>query len=337
MKEKRTGQEEALAPYREPLSLIGTRYLRVPEDAFRSGRLKAVETGAALLAKRRTPVGFLEWPGFCLFALAVGDAYSSADGREKQALESVLYLAAGSEMRKESSRRGGQEEEWRSQRNEDFQSWSKMEDEGGTQEAQRIMGPSLRRIRKEMGLSKGAERPFGVLVLKKDTAWLTRETGANAWCVPSGEERFLVLGLDWEKAVGMRVLEHEYAHSQSNGLLTGLYELLFRAFNEAVTESLVSEPTAYAEQRLIFSLLLKYSPDYRQSAIRAYMGREKGAVKDFFSKLIGDFGLDGFLSLARLLPGTRESVERRFNRRAAMALLDTGVVFNVLGDRLLKR
>ncbi len=119
---------------------------------------------------------------------------------------------------------------------------------------------------------------------------------------PDGS-KYIMLGSDAEELPNLA--QHEYAHSQSAGLNTGYIGYLFRGLNEAVTESVTTSPMNYTAQRQVLERLYSSNPNLEQLCLRAYRG-DPSARKKFFSSIVNEYGLGGFLALARLSPGDND-------------------------------
>lgn len=152
-------------------------------------------------------------------------------------------------------------------------------------------------IRKKLKISPENEAPYQIAVLSKSTADMADEMFCLAYCLVDTPSK-IVLPADYNRE-SKRVFEHEYAHSQSQGLRFGYQEFLFRGLDEALTESLTSHPRSYIEQRYTLDLIDLLIPNFRQNAIKAYQGIPIAREKMLHS-MIERFSLIGMLAVSRL-------------------------------------
>jgi hypothetical protein len=169
-----------------------------------------------------------------------------------------------------------------------------------TQELIADWSPSspLHYVRKTLRIAKEHERPFDVIVVSKTYQELMNgRVGYAALYTTTLGKPTLVLGKNYEKGM----LEHEYAHSQSTGIWRWYQLLLFRGITEGLTESCTSTPTTYISQRKVLNLLIKKHPHLKKILYDSYKGDESTRQK-LFSEIIKLYGLEGFLTLARVAP-----------------------------------
>lgn len=153
-------------------------------------------------------------------------------------------------------------------------------------------------IRKKLKINHDNEAPFQIAVLSKSTKQMANEMFCLAYCLIDASSKKIVLPADYNRE-SKRVFEHEYAHSQSNGLRFGYQEFLFRGLDEALTESLTSSPRSYLEQCYTLDLIDIWVPNFRRTAINAYMGTPIAREK-MLRSMIGRFSLVGMLAISRL-------------------------------------
>lgn len=160
-------------------------------------------------------------------------------------------------------------------------------------------GSKLDHVRKRLGVSsKENERPYKVAVLNKTASEMADELGYTSFYISREDEFIIVFNRDYHQPDS---IEHEYAHSQSDGMSNWYQRLLFRGVNEALTESSTSTPQSYRAQREFLNQLLHDHPEYEDTLYEAYVGNEESRTK-IFSEIIKDYGVEGFLTFARVAP-----------------------------------
>lgn len=142
------------------------------------------------------------------------------------------------------------------------------------------------------------EEPFEVIVLTKTAQELFNDIGYTSFYISSPDGFTVVFNRDLEKADS---LEHEYAHSQGMGINSWYQQLLFRGMNEALTENATSAPASYPAQRSFLNQIIEDNPKYEKVMYRAYVGSES-ARRMMFTMMVRDYGLEGFLTFARVAP-----------------------------------
>lgn len=153
-------------------------------------------------------------------------------------------------------------------------------------------------VRKRLHLSKQSEKPVRIRIVNHTYTQLTQQyVGFAAFYTTTLGEPTLVLGNDYTPGM----LQHEYAHSQSTGMWRWYQLLLFRGITEAITESLIDEPSVYIKQREVYNAIISSHPHLQNQFIEAYKGKEE-ARRKLFTSIITHYGLSGFLTLARLAP-----------------------------------
>lgn len=176
-------------------------------------------------------------------------------------------------------------------------------DEEETQKAKSIIAdwsPSspLSHVRSVLGITQETEKKFETIIVSKTYEELMHGKVGYAACFTTTLGKpTIILGKNYE--CGM--LEHEYAHSQSTGVWRWYQLLLFRGITEALTESCTSQPVTYASQRKVLNLLITQHPYLETLAYSSYTGSEESRQK-LFTEIIRLYGLDGFLTFARLAP-----------------------------------
>ncbi len=166
----------------------------------------------------------------------------------------------------------------------------------------------LQKVRKTLGIeSPEKEYPVSIKILKITSQEMTEQLGDSALFLTYSGNRYIILANDYQT----RSLEHEYTHSQSTGIASGYKGLLFLGLNEALTENAISSPTNYTLDRNFLIKLLQIHPEYEDLLYKAYRGN-KDARKKIFSLLVNDYGLVGFLNLARMTASCPVYVDIQF-------------------------
>ncbi len=159
-------------------------------------------------------------------------------------------------------------------------------------------------VRSRLDISPENESPVNLVVLDTTNQELLEKFGFSAIFLNFGEtQRTIVLPMDLARDPG--VLQHEYAHSQGNFALNGLYD----GMNEAITESTVANPTEYEEQRKILTTILEKHPSWKSVLYKAYRWGFEDR-EDFLQRLIEVYGLEGLLMFARVTPYNEENETR---------------------------
>lgn len=158
--------------------------------------------------------------------------------------------------------------------------------------------PLFASVRRRLTITKHTEKPVRIRIVNHTYAELTQHyVGFAAFYTTTLGEPTLVLGKDFTPGM----LQHEYAHSQSTGMWRWYQLLLFRGITEAITESLIDDPSVYVKQRDVYNDIISTHPKLKKLFLGAYMGNEE-ARRNLFAMIIVHYGLSGFLSLARLAP-----------------------------------
>lgn len=311
----------------------------IHDSAFRHNKAETIKGAARLLSGYDVDSLFLEEPERNLFALAIADAWLSTKSiTEKRSLLDILKLVAtGVKEDKNFGTLSGKVRvlsEHGLARGTMFdpefteinsQEKAKAKGQGGNshieysnfiqkyinenidyEQTWRVAGiltnwgqeSKLSRVREKLKVSQDKERPFNVLVLNKTAQQMLEDLGYTSLHISTDTSSTIVLNRDWEQADS---LEHEYAHSQSDGLSMWYQGLLFRGMNEALTENATSNPKTYPAQREVLRQILTVHPEYETIMYDAYIGGSE-ARQALFSKIINDYGLEGFMVFARVAP-----------------------------------
>lgn len=299
-------------------------FYQLPDSAFRHDRYEVILSAVRLLSGYDIDPVFLDDPERNLFALAIADTWLATDEiREKKALLDILKLVAtGVTKEKQYQTLSGKVQMWsyhESPRGTEFDPMAergsthreyiaelrkyiaKHHDAKLTKEAVAILddwgeNSVLHHVREKLAVTPQNENQGEVAVLDLHWEKMQNDIGVAAFRLSERGEQVIVFNRDY-----LRSIEHEYAHSQSTGLVTGYMDLLFRGLTEALTEYATSEPETYLEQRLFLRRLLKERPEYEYLLYEAYVGNPT-ARRDLFSRIAADYGLIGYLIMARVSP-----------------------------------
>lgn len=299
----------------------------IPDKAFKGRKEDVIKGAARLLSGYEVDPRFADDPERSLFALAIADAWLATDSLvEKRCLLDILKLVATGEREdrrlgtlsgkvnvlSEHGRPRGTEFDPKAPTGSTFLEYIKRVEEYVADNTDKLRtgevaetvadwgeGSMLRHAREKLGIaSKNDERPFKVVVLDKTAKEILEKVGYTSFYLRDGDGAMtLVLGRDFSQDE----LEHEYAHMQSVGLECGYMALLFRGISEALTENAISSPCDYADQRSVLDHILQTHPGYESLFYRAYRGDAASRV-NLFSRVISGYGLEGFLTIARLAP-----------------------------------
>lgn len=313
----------------------------IPDNAFRHGKEETIGGAIRLLGGYDVDPLFLEEPERNLFALAISDAWLSTESiTEKKGLLDILKLVSTGIMEdkrfgtlsgkvrvlsKHGSVRGTMFDPEFTTRNINSQDKVQGKRQAGNQhseymsliqryieenkddeQTQRVKdvltdwgeGSEMSKVRERLKVFQGRERPFNVLVLNKNAQQMFDDLGYTSLHISNNTGVTIVFNSDWKLA---NSLEHEYAHSQSDGLNRWYQGLLFRGMNEALTENATSNPKAYHAQREVLQQILTIHPEYETMMYDAYIGGSE-ARRDLFSKIIDEYGFEGFMVFARVAP-----------------------------------
>ena len=311
----------------------------IQDRSFRNGKEETIQGAVRLLSGYDVDPLFLEVPERNLFALAVSDAWLSTNSiTEKKKLLDILKLvstgvtednrfstlsgrvrvmsehgiARGTMFDPEYATRNPQDKiqvqkQAGNTHSEYFFLLQKYieenKDETQTEKVRSLLtdwgeDAKMTAVRKKLKVTREKERPFTVLVLNKNAQQMLDDVGYISLYISSDTSFTLVFNHDWEQVDS---LEHEYAHSQSDGLNRWYQHLLFRGINEALTENATSIPKTYPIQRDVLNQILNIHPEYEHLMYEAYIG-DNESRRLLFAKLIEDYGLEGFLVLARAAP-----------------------------------
>lgn len=156
----------------------------------------------------------------------------------------------------------------------------------------------LSSFKKELGITAD-DKPFKIVVIKKTVREMMQIWGSSGVIFTGVDlEPVLVVGNDHGE-FDKNIVEHEWNHSQGEWL-SGYRNLLFKGFNEAITESLTRLPNSYADERTIFEEILKRIPGIKADIIKGYLGDHQ-AREDADLQIVKTYGLKGLLLLARML------------------------------------
>lgn len=311
----------------------------IPDRSFRNGKEETIKGAVRLLSGYDVDPLFLKAPERNLFALAVSDAWLSTNSiTEKKKLLDILKLvstgvtkdnrfgtlsgkvmvmsehgiARGTMFDPEYTTRNSQDKVQRQKQTGNTHSEyisllqnyvEENKDEAQTEKVKSLLtdwgeDAKMTAVRKKLKVTREKERPFTVLVLNKNARQMLDDVGYTSLYISSDTSFTLVFNHDWKQADS---LEHEYAHSQSDGLSRWYQDLLFRGMNEALTENATSNPKTYPVQREVLNQILTIHPEYETLMYEAYIGSNESR-QSLFAKLIEDYGLEGFLVLARVAP-----------------------------------
>ncbi|MBP7927719.1 hypothetical protein KAZ57_01065 [Patescibacteria group bacterium] len=167
----------------------------------------------------------------------------------------------------------------------------------------RQWGPNtkLDSIRNRLGIySVDEENPFDIVVLAKSANELVQDIGYSALVLTKAANNGarIILNSDYEEHDSF---EHEYVHTQGPGMTIGYQHHLFRGLNEALTEGAKLHPATYPAQRAFLRRLLRDDPSYEYPMYQTYRGYSL-AKDSLYTKMISDYGLEGFLTIARMAP-----------------------------------
>jgi hypothetical protein len=150
-------------------------------------------------------------------------------------------------------------------------------------------------IREKFAIKKETEQAFGVDIVAVSTREMSEQIGARGLCIWLHGKPRMIFGFD----ASPRLKQHEYLHSQFRGMRFGRNGLLHRGVDEALIESSVQYPETYEPQRLTLSFIEKLSPETAVLMRSAFFGNDR-VWQAAYSRIIAEFGLDGFLACARL-------------------------------------
>lgn len=299
----------------------------VTDGAFNNPKQIVIEGACRLLSGYEVDPLFVDIPERNLFALCIADRWLSTKKiREKKALLDILKLVAvgvkkdlnygtlSNKVRvlsEHGNPRGSHfdpEASIANSHNEYIDMLSRYivdnQDEAKTVEVTKMLQDwsetsKLSGVRKKLQIqSPQEERSFNVIVLNKTAQEMADDLGYTSLYLSRGGQFTVVFNSDYQLADS---LEHEYAHSQSDGLSVFYQHLLFRGVNEALTEGSKPNPATYPDQRAFLNLFLEKNPTYEDLLYKAYVGDET-ARKQIFSMIVNDYGLEAFLTFARVAP-----------------------------------
>lgn len=330
-------QGENIPEQREKLRSAISTY-QIPDTAFQHSPEQTIEAALRLLEEYKVDSAFFDDPERNVFALAIADAWLSTDRRaEKKSLLNILKLVSVNEISAGDSEtlsgkvrilsesdisRGtlfdpkyqDKEEDGKEGKNDllDFERRIQIyiNEHVDTEETAKVEQwlstwdewTPFEHVRKSLDISPETQKKVEIIILTKNSKEIHADTRSRAFCIHSGTGIFIILPQNWSSFI-----EHEYVHSQGKGLYAGYQGLLFDGINEALTESMVTIPHEYLQQRAILKEVLSVHPEYEPLLKAAYVGNSESR-KIFFSKLIQDYGLDGFLTLSRSSP--RDNISR---------------------------
>ncbi len=317
--------DKRLPDYEKGMSSVIDIY-SIPDSAFEHDKRRVIEGAVRLLSGYDVNSLFLEEPERSLFTLAIANAWlSTKKTDEKRKLLDILKLLCVRD--KENMKFGTFSGRVRILSEQGFSRGVMFdpENKSGNQYSEHIKALQnyikanasteqtlvvhniltdwttqslLDKVRKKLRVTQDKERPFDVLVLNKSALQMTTEIGYASFNIGDSITSTMVFNSDWQR---YNSLEHEYAHSQSLGLLRWSQYMLFRGINEALTEETTSNPMNYIEQRKVLKQILDSHPDLETLMYDAYIGNGD-ARKALFSKILTYYGLGGFLVFARMAP-----------------------------------
>jgi len=295
--------------------------------AFSNPKEQVIQGAVRLLSGYEVDPLFTSIPERNLFALAISDAWLSTSSiKEKKALLDILKLVAtgikkdqeygtySNRVRVLSSHgfsRGAQFDPEATESNSHSEYIGMLTkyiedytDDEQTEEVSTILsnwddGSKLSHVRQKLGIADSeSERSFNIVVLSKSAQQMDEDVGYTSLYISRANEFTVVFNRDYRLADS---LEHEYAHSQSDGLSRWYQGLLFRGVNEALTEGSTSHPSTYPDQRQFLNSFLEDHPEYEEVMYKAYVGDEESRSK-LFSLIVNDYNLTKFLTFARVAP-----------------------------------
>ncbi len=308
-------------------SLVYTSHLYdIPQTSLNNSPSTVSDVTMRLLEGYDMDPSFGDDPEKCLFALAIGNEWITATYNERKSLLDVLKVIAYDEPENENlsgkvrdlsimdiSRGlyfdpialGQGKVSWDDERDLPYEEYDSIYRNAHLSEKIaeefRSSDSLLQDVRNRLGLNTETETPYKVTVLNKTSSEMDSDVGGAAWCFLD-KECEIVLARNFTKSQA----EHEYAHTQSKfGVMSGFRSFLFRGLNEAITESLVSQPSTYKEQRLMQGLILNI-PGSESLLLDAYMNPDLKIP--LYSALIKRYELSGFLAAARLNTSSEQSI-----------------------------
>jgi hypothetical protein len=299
----------------------------VADSVFNNPKEQVIQGAVRLLSEYEVDPLFASLPESNLFALAISDTWLSTHSTtEKKSLLDILKLVTvgikedvkyGTYSHKvrvlsnHSLPRGIQFDPEATQINSSseyvrmvIEYISENQDHDQTKEVSSILhdwsdDSKLSHVRGKLGIMRpDLERPFNIIVLNKSAQQMYESLGYSALCMIKDNEFTTVYNRDYSH---FDTLEHEYAHSQSDGLHYGYQGLLFRGINEALTEASTSSPSVYLKQRQFLNIFLEQNPEYEELMYKAYVGSSEARSK-LFSSFINDYGMIKFLTFSRVSP-----------------------------------
>ncbi len=323
---KKTEGDENLPSYENGLRLAVETYL-IGDTAFTSPKEDVIKGATRLLSGYEVDPLFTSTPECNLFALAISDSWLFTDSiKEKKALLDILKLVAtgvkenkkygtfSNKVRVLSNRgvsRGVQFDPETTEANSHSEYTKTLikyidenKDREQTEEVSKILGDwsdgsKLSSVRNKLGIADSkSEKPFNVVVLNKSAQQMYDEVGYTSLCISRNDDFTAVFNRDYRQADS---LEHEYAHSQGDGLTHWYQGLLFRGVNEALTERSTSNPSTYPKQREFLNSFLQDHPEYEEIMYKAYVGDKEARIQ-LFSLIVNDYDLTKFLAFARMAP-----------------------------------
>jgi len=282
-----------------------------------------VESSTHLAVNHELKEEFFRDPRKCMFLMGIAEEWETTKGlRERRHLLDVLSIVAGDLKRRKTH--SGKVARLRKKGLERGVEFDPLTDRSSTYWSELLKAAKrdidrqktiecnaqvdrwdgsgiLAHVRSVLKITPETERPVEFIVLE-----LSREETSEAYGIYSVcnmqfdaagglTQQTIILSSEWEEDV-----EHEYAHSQSKGFLSGTGGLLDRGLEEALTESATSSPEDYPGQRKVFSLLKTDIHGFRTIAYRAYIGGRKRDILSMDRLLIRTYGLRGRLAVARM-------------------------------------
>lgn len=299
----------------------------IGDSAFSNPKEQVIQGAVRLLGGYEIDPLFTSIPERNLFALAISDAWLSTSSiKEKKALLDILKLVAigikedqqygtySKKVRVLSSHgvhRGVQFDPEATEANSHSEYIRMLTkyieentDDEQTEEVSAILSDwsdesKLSHVRRKLGIADSeSERSFNIIVLNKSAQQMYDDVGYTSLYISRTGEFTVVFNRDHRQADS---LEHEYAHSQSDGLNRWYQRLLFRGVNEALTEGSTSHPSTYPDQRQFLNSFLEDHPEYEEIMYKTYVGDEEARSK-LFSLIVNDYDLTKFLTFARVAP-----------------------------------
>jgi hypothetical protein len=302
------------------------------EAVFTNSAERVITRAQELLETHHMDPHFGDDPEQMIFAVAIADKLEQqTDPQEREALDTVLKLVAvgptdrytyttQSKIVETLANQGEPQalwlhphyydQTWHSTKARLEQPLLQNKDVRLTQQANQLAnhwGPRslLHHVRQQQTISQFTEKPFTIIVSADTGAAFQQQVSAQAFYKPT--TRTIVLPRDYTK----QDLEHEYSHSQRIFQPFGYQGLLWDAIDEANTESMVTRPEVYSDQRFVLRILHRNIPHLRKD-LQAATQDNTDARKTILMNIVMWYGFDGMLAIARMQAHEDEnSIEKK--------------------------